>query len=255
MTLSVQRFLRVRVALALPCMLAIVLALRGPAFAGPPFATDDPVPTDFRNWEIYTGVDDANGRDGTSARLPFAEFNYGLMPNVQVSAAFPLSYERSAPGSSYRYGPTEFGIKTRFAAESANAPQIAFYPSVEIPNGGGPARTFLPLWLQKSSGKWTVFGGAGVYVNSGAGRWNGTFTGVAVTRDVSAAAALGVEVFHSSPEGPASPASTGFNAGLISAIGEDHAVLFSVGRSVDDGNSLTAYAAYEFKFGPVHARR
>ena len=143
-----------------------------PATAGPPFETDDPVPTDYRNWKIYTGFQYQNQCCGTvSASAPFAEFNYGAMPNVQVSTSLPFERNQMAGSDEFGYGVTEFGIKTRFVQETSASPQISFYPSVEIPSSGGHVVTFLPLWLQKSWGPWTAYGGGGVYLNPGpAGR-------------------------------------------------------------------------------------
>ena len=68
--------------------LAIALALFPHACSpGPPFDTDDPVPTDYRNYEIYRALPPiASARD--PSELPFLEINYGLMPNVQFSIHF-----------------------------------------------------------------------------------------------------------------------------------------------------------------------
>ena len=46
-------------------------------------------------------------------------------------------------------------------------PQVGIFPLLEVPTaaqeglGNGHATAFLPLWLQKSWGKWTVYGGGG----------------------------------------------------------------------------------------------
>ena len=36
--------------------MVFALAAAGPAWAGPPFVTDDPEPTDLGHWEIYDFV-------------------------------------------------------------------------------------------------------------------------------------------------------------------------------------------------------
>jgi hypothetical protein len=47
--------------------LALALLTRT-AFAGPPYVADDPEPTDYRHFEIYTFNNGTTTRDGTTAR-------------------------------------------------------------------------------------------------------------------------------------------------------------------------------------------
>jgi len=41
-------------------------------------------------------------------------------------------------------------------------------------------QAFLPVWMQKDVGDWTVYGGGGYWINPGAGQKNWWFTGLAV---------------------------------------------------------------------------
>jgi len=234
----------------------VALGMSRAAIAGPPFVTDDPVPTDYRNWEIYSGLLYQNdGSGNTAAGLPFAEFNYGALPNVQVSASFDLNEldHGSMPFSGY--GGTEFGIKTRFVRESSGSPQISFYPSVTFPVVGGPhAVPFLPLWMQKSSGPWTAFGGGGVYLDSSPGMRNSTFVGGALERSISAGTTVGGELYHQSSDTIGGSATTAFSVGMIAQIGQFHAILFSVGRAFQGSDTFSAYASYEFALGPRSER-
>jgi hypothetical protein len=222
------------------------------ALAGPPFVTDDPVPTDYRNWEIYSGLLYGNdGSGNTAASLPFAEFNFGAMPNVQVSASFDLNEldHGSMPFSGY--GGTEFGIKTRFVQEAGGSPQISFYPSVTFPAVAGQhAVPFLPIWMQKSSGPWTAFGGGGVYLNSSPGMRDSTFVGGALERSMSAGTTVGAELYHQSSETIGGSDTTAFNVGMIAQVGQFHAILFSVGRALHSPDAFSAYTSYEFALGP-----
>jgi hypothetical protein len=59
--------------------------LTAPAFAGPPFRTDDPVPTDFQHFEIYLFSEGEKATDGWAGTLPGLEVNYGALPNLQLS--------------------------------------------------------------------------------------------------------------------------------------------------------------------------
>jgi hypothetical protein len=221
------------------------------ARAGPPFVTDDPVPTDHRNWEIYTGLTYENEGSGTvSAALPFAEFNYGALPNVQVSVSLPLESDISPAERRYGYGATEFGIKTRFIQESDDRPQVSFYPSIEIPSAGGHVVTLLPLWLQKSSSRWTAYGGGGLYLNAGRGQRNFTFVGGALERSLSAATTIGAEVYRQGPSTLGTPGVTAANVGVTAQLGDFHAILFSFGRALQKSDTFSGYMSYEFGLGP-----
>jgi hypothetical protein len=211
--------------------------------AGPPYVTDDPVPTDYRGWEIYTGFQYENEGTGTiDASAPFAEFNYGAMPNVQTSASFSSAQ-------------TEFGIKTRFVQESAGSPQISFYPSVQISSTpGAHVVTLLPIWLQKSYGPWTAFGGGGLYLNAGPVQRNYTFVGGALQRTLSPGTTIGVELYHQGADALTDRDTTATNLGAIFAVGAYHAVLLSFGRAVHGDDTFSAYGSYEFALGPATRR-
>jgi len=50
--------------------------------------------------------------------------------------------------------------------------------------GSGHLQTFLPIWLQKSMGKWTAYGGGGYWINPGAHNRNWCFTGLVIQHQV-----------------------------------------------------------------------
>ena len=222
------------------------------AAAGPPFVTDDPEPTEYRHWEIYTGLQYENeGNGATSTAAPFAEFNYGAMPNVQVSVSTQLGDDDASGEHQYGYGGAEFGIKTRFVQESQDRPQVSFYPSVDIPAmPGDHAVTFLPIWMQKSLGAWTAFGGGGLYLDAGPGMRNSTFAGAALERAISPGTTIGAELYHQSTATLGGTATTAANVGMIAQVGTYHAILFSIGRAFSGDDTLSAYATYEFALGP-----
>jgi len=224
------------IARALLC--ALISLDASAARAGPPYVTDDPVPTDYRSWEIYTGALYENEGSGAgAASSPFAEFNYGAMPNVQVSASFSSAQN-------------EFGIKTRFLGESSRSPQISFYPSVQIDSmRGAHAVTLLPIWMQKSYGPWTAFGGGGVYLNAGPGQRDYTFVGGALQRTLSPGATIGVELYHQGADTLSDRDTTAANVGAILQVGAYHAILFSFGRALHGDDTFSAYGSYEFALG------
>jgi hypothetical protein len=237
--------------IALLALLFIALTA-SPVLAGPPFVTDDPEPTDYQHWEIYSGFTYENdGSGNTAASVPFAEFNYGAMPNVQVSFSTQLHDLNTGADGAAGYGGTEFGIKTRFVQESAGSPQVSFYPSVQIsPVAGQRAVPFLPIWSQKSWGPWTAFGGGGVYLNSNPGMRDSTFVGGALERAISPGTTVGAELYHQSADTIGGSDTTAANVGMIAQLGKYHAILFSFGRSLHGDITSSAYASYEFALGP-----
>jgi hypothetical protein len=228
---------------ALPCM----------ARAGPPFATDDPDPTEYRNWEIYLGGTGAQASGEIDADAPFAEFNYGLMPNVQFSVSVSMDLMRlSGGGYAYASGGPDVGVKMRFVQEAHGAPQVAFYPSVQFngPLERGPAKMLLPIWMQKSWGSWTLYGGAGRWFNPGAGNRDWTFGGVVMLRRFSAASTIGVELNGATASTTTGSGAMAMNVGALISHDEHHGIVASVGRSLSGPATYTGYAAYALYFGP-----
>ena len=166
--------------------LAGVALVSATALAGPPFQTDDPEPIDFRHYEFYT----FGSSDGTPVETdtvgPAFEFNYGPLPNVHLhiiaplAAIFPSNNPALAPAgtgpSAVGLGDIELGIKYRFVQETAHCPMIGTFTMFEMPTGNAPkglgvGRTWYkaPLWVQKSFGPWTTYGGGGETVRERAG--------------------------------------------------------------------------------------
>jgi hypothetical protein len=229
-----------------------------PALAGPPFTTDDPEPTPYRSYEIYIASDYARSADGVDVTTPHFEFNYGLLPNVQVTVTLPLAGTKQPHGPMlFGYGDTEFEVKARVIQETDHLPQISFGPTIVVPSGNanrnlgaGHTQTMLPLWAEKGFGKYTVFGGGGVWLNPGLGNKNYVFSGVGVLRDLSHGWTVGTEIFGQSADTIDATSSVGYNFGAIRQYDEHHEFLFSLGRSLHGSNTLTAYAALGFLLGP-----
>jgi hypothetical protein len=151
----------------LACALIVIPAL---ASAGPPYTTDDPEPVEFHHWEVYLATSDQWSRDdGWSGTSPHVEVNYGVVPDVQLHVIAPLAWARPPRGpAQFGYGDTELGVKLRFVHEGDWIPQLGAFPLIEVPTGNassglgsGQTQVFLPLWLQKTFGPWTTYGGGG----------------------------------------------------------------------------------------------
>ncbi len=238
--------------------LLLMVAGTSMLWAGPPFETDDPEPTDYQHWEIYLGATAIQTQGlGWTGTGPFLEINYGLFPDTQISLTEQVAFS-STPGgfSAYGYGDTLVGAKYRFIHEGSEVPQVAFFPQVNIPTGdsskllgSGVAQYLLPIWLQKSWDPWTTYGGAGYWINPGTGNKNWLFVGWEVQRDFGKGLTLGGEVFYHSASTTDQTDGMGSNWGGEIHFDEVNHIVFSVGRDlVQSTYTFTGYVAYEWTF-------
>lgn len=231
-----------------------------PAFTsrgGPPFITDDPEPVDYQHWEFYVASQDAKLDGDWSGTAPHFELNYGVVENVQLHLIAPLAYDVPPAGSKqYGYGDTELGVKFRFIQETNYLPQIGIFPLVEVPTGkssigigNGHWQAFLPLWLQKSWGDWTAYGGGGYGINNFSGDKNWGFVGAVLQKQVTHNVLIGAEVYHQTAYQTDFPnTGTAFNLGTVIDFNDHHHLLLSVGRSIDGPVDFQCYVAYQFTF-------
>jgi hypothetical protein len=228
------------------------------ASAGPPFKTDDPEPVEYKHWEIYLASQYSHDRDQNSATLPHIEVNYGLVPNVQVHLIAPFQYVKpEGEASQYGYGDTEFGIKYRFIQETNNFPQVGIFPIVEIPTGdltrglgNGRTQVFLPLWLQKSWGPWTTYGGGGYWFTSGEGNRDWWYFGWLLQREINKKLTIGAELYYKTASKTDIDESKGYTIGATINLTDNHHILLSAGQDIYGPNYYNFYIAYQFTFGP-----
>lgn len=229
-------------------------------WAGPPFVTDDPEPVEYKHGEFYVASVTGHNSEGTSGTLPHFEFNYGPLPDVQLHMITPFAYDKPRGESmKWGYGDTELGVKYRFVHETDVIPQVGTFPIVELPSGDSTRglgerriRVLLPIWVQKSFGPWTVYGGGGYWHNPGPDNRNFWQTGLVVMRELSKTVSVGAEVFNFTARAIGDKSETGFNIGTVINVTEDHHILFSAGRDIrgTDKNTFNMYVAYQFTFGP-----
>jgi len=194
-------------------LVAGLLLLSTAALAGPPFQTDDPEPIDFRHYEFYTFASSDGTPVETDTVGPAVEFNWGALPNVHLHIIAPLAAILPANGPrAFGVGDTELGIKYRFVQEAKHRPMVGTFVMFEMPTGSaarglgvGKVWYKLPLWVQKSYGPWTTYGGGGETLVSAPGYRNFPFAGWLVQRDLGKKVTLGAEVFYHGPEGLATP--------------------------------------------------
>jgi hypothetical protein len=227
---------------------ALTLIASNVAFAGPPFVTDDPEPTEYRHLEAYLYSEGNIARHQMSGSIVGAEINYGAAPNLQISAALPLGFS-AASRAATDYGVTdaEFGAKYRFIAEDdeGRRPQVSFYPSVQVAIGGSgkemsdsATHIFLPVWAQKSIGPWTMFGGGGYRINPGPEGKNSWFAGLATLRQLSDRLQLGVEAYYETADAADEKATEGMNLGAILDLSDAFHLVGSAGPQNGDGHGM-----------------
>jgi len=239
---------------------SIALAVM-PAIAqgGAPFRTDDPVviaPGHFEFLPFYAQTLAASGRSGA---LPALEIHYGALDRVELDLAVQQAFNTpSGARTQYGFGDTVIGIKYQIAKEAESVPMVGFVPKVVLPTGNserglgnGGSQIFVPLWLQKSIGNFTTYGGGGYFFNNGAGNRNYWFFGWEAQYQFSDRWTLGGEVFHSTAQTDTQPASTGFSLGGFYRIDDASQLLFSIGKGIQNAaqtNRITTYIGYLYSY-------
>ncbi len=229
--------------------------------AGPPFRTDDAEPAEYHHGEFFVFSEATHVKGDTAGALPGFELNYGIWPEIQLSVAAPFAFDK-ATGTDiqYGYGYTEISVKIRFIKEDEIGwrPQVSIFPELDLPTGDsdkalgeGHTREFLPLWLQKSWGPWTTYSGGGYWINPGEENKNYWFFGWVLMRKITDRLSVGGEIFHQTADTLDSVDSTSFNLGATYDFTENHHLVFSAGRGIQNvttTNEFSYYIAYELTF-------
>jgi hypothetical protein len=200
-------------------------------------------------------------RGDTAGVAPAFEYNYGILPNAHFHIIVPTVAFDAPTGMKpqFGFGDTELGLKYRFIEEDKDGwrPQVGTFPITIVPSGSedrglgsGHVSQFLPLWVQKSFGDWTTYGGGGYWINHAAGSddkdyW---FFGWLLQRKITDKLTLGGELFHQTANKIGGRDSTGFTIGGYYDLDEHNHILFSAGRGIQnasDSNQFSWYVAYQ----------
>jgi hypothetical protein len=231
---------------------SVILLVSARAAAGPPYDTDDPEPVELHHWEVYLATHQSLTRGELAGTAPHLELNYGAQPGLQLHLLVPVVVDRPSGGPArFGVGDLELGAKLRFLEEGRWRPMIGTFPFLEVPVGAavdgvrtGQPRLFLPLWLQKSVGRLTTYGGAGYWINPGTGNRNWWFVGWQAQVKVTRFLAPGAEVYYVTADRAGGRGDLRFNVGFVLDLGEHHHVLASAGRSLVGDTRLQGYFAY-----------
>jgi hypothetical protein len=229
------------------------LAWPAAALAGPPFATDDPVPVDYQGWEINNALTGTLVRGGGTAALPSIDANYGAFPGVQIHVQPQITAAWTASGTQAGIGDTQLGAKIRLLDDDKGGwvPMVSIFPIWTAPTGDagrglgeGSGRLFLPVWADKSFGKWIVDGGGGYSIGHGSGGRNAWFVGGLLLYQVTDALQLGGEVFLQTAQVRGAKNAPGFNLGGSYDINRTYHLLFSAGQGLANQATTNLFAYY-----------
>lgn len=219
------------------------------SFAGPPFVSDDPQPTDYKHFEIYAFAQGSEARDGTGSAFGI-DFNYGAAPDLQLTAVIPLEVDMPSSGSSaVGLGNVELAAKYKFLHQEDIGWDVAVFPRVFFPSGSAEVgekhfSLLLPVWLGRSWGDWSTFGGGGCVINRSGDSQDYCLMGWALTRRVLPNLQIGAEVVHQGADSKGARPSTGVGAGLIYDVNDNVHLLAYAGPGLQNAAETARYSWY-----------
>jgi hypothetical protein len=230
----------------------VVLALASlstAAFAGPPYVSDDPEPTDYKHFEIYTFTNGTTTRDGRAGASGI-DFNYGAAPDLQLTATLPAGFDQPAGGgTNFGLSNIELAAKYRFLHQDSFGLDVSVFPRVFLPtgtNGIGDNRVslLLPVWVQKDwNGGWSAFGGGGCTVTE---RRAVDFcqAGAVLTYQLLPKLQIGAEFFHQTADSSGTPATSSVGIGWRFDLNDNYHLLGYVRRGIENANETDRYSWY-----------
>lgn len=238
------------------CRLAalVIAGVAAPAIAGPPYLTDDPVPTDRGHWEIYAFSAGEGHRSSIDQDVGL-DLNYGAAKGIQLTTTLPLSFSHTQlAGWQGGTGDVEVGIKYRFLHDEKAGISVAIFPRAILPTSthspGEKTRFLLPLWLGKDfKGGTSLFGGGGYEINPGAGNRDFWQAAIALTQDLGDAVSVGAEIARQGPDAVGGTDQTRAGLGSIIKLSKHDNLLLSGGPSwADHRTGYHFYAALGLNF-------
>src|ERR1700738_1481108 len=230
-------------------VLVAMVALARPAVAGPPYVSDDPEPTDYKHFEIYT-FSSGTATRGDIGGASGVDFNYGAAPDLQLTATVPMGFDSpAAGGASFGPGNIELAAKYRFLHQDSFGLDVSIFPRVFLPSGSnnvGDNRVslLLPVWVQKDwSGGWSALGGGGCTVSE---RRAIDFcqAGAVLTYQLLPKLQVGAEIFHQTADASGLPATSSVGVGLRYDLNDNYHLLGYVRRGVENANETDRYSWY-----------
>lgn len=228
--------------------LALILLSR-PAIAGPPYVSDDPEPTDYKHFEIYTFNSGTTTRGGTAGETGI-DFNYGAAPDLQLTATVPAGFERLAgEGTSVGLSNVELAAKYRFLHQDSFGLDVSVFPRIFLPTGtngigDNHVSLLLPIWVQKDwGGGWSAFGGGGCTVSERRAV-DSCQTGAVLAYQLLPKLQIGAEIFHQTADSSGTPASSSVGVGWRYDLNDNYHLLGYVRRGIENADTTDQYSWY-----------
>jgi hypothetical protein len=219
------------------------------AFAGPPYVSDDPEPTDYQHFEIYTFATGTTTRDGTSGQSGI-DFNYGAAPDLQLTATVPAGFDLPAGGdTSLGLSNVELAAKYRFLHQDGFGLDVSIFPRIFLPSGSASVgdtqpSLLLPVWVQKDwNGGWSAFGGGGCTVSERRAVDFCQMGGV-LNYQLLPKLQIGAELFHQTADASGTPATTSVGIGWRYDLNDNYHLLGYVRRGIENINETDQYSWY-----------
>jgi len=237
-------------------IIVVILMLGRPAMAGPPYLSDDPQPTGYKHFEIYTFSNGSATQSGRSGEMGI-DFNYGAATDLQLTATLPAGFDSPAGGKT-SFGPSnvELAAKYRFLHQESFGWDVAVFPRVFLPSGSnivGDNRVslLLPVWVQKDwGGGWSTFGGGGCTISARRAQ-DVCLMGGVVNYQLLPKLQVGVELFHQTADGSGTPATSSLGVGARYDLNETYHLLGYLRRGIQNATETDRtswYAAVLFTF-------
>jgi hypothetical protein len=228
-----------------------VLGLASPAIAAAPFVTDDPNPTNTREFEIYAFNTGANTEQGTSGANGI-ELSYGGAKDLQLTVIVPHSFDLPREGASTAgFGNIELGAKYRFLHQEDVGVDVAvaahfFFPSISTHGGDRHSSFFLPLYIDRSwdDERWLTYAGGGCTINQGGGSQNFCQIGWVLTHQFTARLNMGIEIHHETADTIGGKASTGIDVGAVYDISDTYHLMASGGPGIQNAAETNRFSWY-----------
>jgi hypothetical protein len=234
----------------------VLLLSMGRVWAGPPYVTDDPEPTDYQHFEIYafgSGSIARDGRDGEGG----IDFNYGGAPNLQLTAVLPLAYDSPDGAAAMAgVGNIELAVKYKFLHQEDVGWDVSVFPRLFLPSlssriGDHHFSILLPVWIGRDFGTWSTFGGGGCAWNESRESQNYCLAGWALTRVIAPHLTVGAEVYHQTAADRGGKAATGVGFGVTYDLNEHYHLMASAGPGLQnraETGDMAWYAAVLMTF-------
>ncbi len=127
---------------------------------------------------------------------------------------------------------------------------------IELPSGNsslglGNGRLWarLPLWVQKTYGPWTTYGGGGYQINHAPGMQDSFFTGWLLQRQITRKLVLGTECYYQQGQLEGSVHQTYIDAGGYYNFRENLSLLFMAGHTVSGERHTVGYIGLYYTWG------